>query len=192
MNSFGRSRSSDLHSSTSIPRYARESTGCIPINKNGHRLDDPLRIPTAAEHNAYKARTKTKKLCSPFYLTNSCPVKSCRYDHTPICALVHHTLRYRLSEWPCRFGGACRRKNCFNGHACSWKRCDGKKLGNCRFDSDMHGVDLEVAEWVKSVGAWGNEVELETTKRKQGVAETNSSDGSMETWPAMVSDLIDV
>jgi hypothetical protein len=170
----------------------KAKTGCIPINKNGHRLNKPLRIPTAAEQSALKDRTRTKKLCSPFYLANTCPFRSCNYDHTPISTLVRYALRYKMSEWPCRYGGACRRKDCFNGHLCFRKKCGEKKAGDCRFDSDMHGVDLEVAEWIESVGAWGNELEVKTTKVKHGVVETISSKGSMEKWPTMVGNLIDV
>jgi hypothetical protein len=192
MNSFDPPRDLAPYDSAVALSTVNAKAECIPINKNGHRLDISLRTPTAAANNALKDRTKTKKLCSPFHLTNSCPVELCRYDHAPVSALVQHALRYKLRELPCRYGGACRRKGCFNGHYCFRNRCREEKAGDCRFDSNMHRVDLEMAEWVKPVSGRGNEEEPDTTDRKQGIAERSSSKGLMENWPTMVGNLIDI
>jgi len=66
------------------------------------------------------------------------------------------------------------------------KECPGKKARGCRFDADAHGVDMEVAEWVRP-GASGVKKEGVTVKfgagreKKEGV----TMKGSMENWPSM-------
>ncbi|KAH5108119.1 hypothetical protein HBI57_025520 [Parastagonospora nodorum] len=160
--------------------------GLVPLNTAGHRLDHPVRPPTSAEQTALKNRTKKGKLCSPFYLTGTCPVKSCRFDHTPISQNILVALKYKLIKWPCRFGCACRRKDCFNGHLCSTKGCNGPG-GFCKFGKDSHGVDMIVAQWVEPVCEWGKPAEGYRSKN----SEDQSSKSSMEIWPTM-GNLIDI
>jgi hypothetical protein len=171
----------------------------IPINNSSHRLDAALRPPKNAEHAALLKRTKTRRLCSSYYLSGSCPMEKCRYDHTPISPAALYALKYKLSKFPCHFGGACRRKDCFNGHVCFKKRCTGLASGKCKFGKNAHAVDMEVAQWVEPVAGWVNEVKGKEDKnrgmkklRNGDGSEETSSKSSMENRPTKFGILIDI
>lgn len=179
-----------LNQSSSIATNPSSSrAGRIPINAAGHRLDSFLQTPTNEERKKYKSRTKNKHLCSPFYLTGHCLLKNCRYDHSSITPTVLHVLRHKIQEWPCKFEGECRRKDCFHGHVCLVKGCAGHNDRGCNFGLEAHQADKKVAEWVRPVARQYDGVNKKDVK-DNGRSKTESSKGSMENWPTMVEDLI--
>jgi hypothetical protein len=169
-----------------------ENPRLVPINASGHRIDPVLRVPTAAEQSAFKKRDNRQHLCSGFFLKNSCQVKHCPYDHSKITAPIQHTLKHRVKEWPCRFKGACRLSSCIHGHVCVKQACTASKRRGCRFAPEAHGVDMEVTEWVKPRGGGASIADAKRVIAKARNMETNSPKGSMENWPPMVGNLIDI
>jgi hypothetical protein len=181
-------------------------TGYVPVNAAGQRVDSYLRLPTNDGHNKYKSRTKGKKLCTSLHLTGSCYQKKCRFDHSAITPTILHVLRHKLRECPCTHEGECRQADCFYGHVCFAKGCAGHWQSGCRFKLEAHGVDLLVVKWVrpggaKTVEAGGVYTDVpaqQDGKAKKEAAKDNSwfemasSKGSMENWPTMVGDLIEV
>jgi hypothetical protein len=71
------------------------------------------------------------------------------------------------------------------------KGCVGNNDGGCKFGPEAHGVDMSVADFVQP---WTGK--MKETKKKEVQSdrstETDSSKGSMENWPTMVGDLIDI
>jgi hypothetical protein len=55
---------------------------------------------------------------------------------------------------PCSKGGRCRVLDCPYGHICQRDECGraGRREHACRMPVLTHGVDLKVADWVKSGG----------------------------------------
>jgi hypothetical protein len=170
---------------------SKPHAGLISINTAGHRVDPILRLPTTAENSAYKSRSRHKNLCSWFFLSGSCSTKMCRYDHSPITASQLHVLKHKLLEWPCHFQGACRHKGCFHGHVCVKKGCIGNIDAGCKFGPEAHGVDMKAADFVQPWTGKMKETKKKELKSDQD-PETDSSKGSMENWPTMVGDLIDI
>ncbi|KAH7396559.1 hypothetical protein DE146DRAFT_657071 [Phaeosphaeria sp. MPI-PUGE-AT-0046c] len=162
----------------------------IPINAAGHRLDPLLRVPTSKERAGYKSRTKSSRLCSRFHLTGYCHVKDCRYDHGHIAPAQLHVLQHKLKEWPCYYEGTCRLEHCYHGHICLVQGCKGNKYKGCRFGSEAHNIDLEIHEWVKPMPRRTDRPEERMDYKS--VAKVDSAQGSMETWPMMVADLIEM
>lgn len=178
--------------------------GFIPINAAGHRIDALLRPPTQDEHIKFKQRTKQKNLCTSFHLTGYCPVNHCRFDHSSIALPVLHVLKQKVRGWPCTAGGGCRRADCFHGHVCFAKGCLGGRHPGCKFSLEAHGVDLNIIKWVKpGVVEELKVVEVDIPAGPYGKAtkeapednswfKTGASKASMESWPAMVQDLIEI
>jgi hypothetical protein len=186
---------SSLSSKSDTPAPPTPRIGCIPINSAGHRLDTFLRTPSNKEYSAYNSRTRTKKLCTSFYLTGSCRhAKNCRFNHKPISPSLLHVLGHKLKEFPCHFKGACRNADCFHGHMCIKKGCSGTKVEGSRFGREAHGVDLEVAEWVPNKTRETKDekhVKVQAKEPRQ-IADGNSSTASMENWPTKFGILIDI
>jgi hypothetical protein len=89
-----------------------------------------------------------------------------------------------MKEFPCNNLGACRRLDCFHGHACQKKACQNGKVSSCKFQHENHKTDAYVAEWVrpgkdKSVSEEHSYIEEKTTE-------------SMDTWGTRVGILIDI
>lgn len=174
--------------STALPQNPRN--GFIPINAAGQRLDPVLRMPINKERKTYKSRTRNQGLCTNFYLKGSCRYKNCRYDHTPINSSLLLILKQKLLDTPCHSAGACRSGDCIHGHVCAIAGCVDGKVMKCRFDHAAHGVDMAVAEWVRPTGAKNPAIQKEA--KKSSPSDTDSSKVSMENWPRMVDDLIDI
>jgi hypothetical protein len=70
--------------------------------------------------------------------------------------------------------------------------CTASKRRGCRFAPEAHGVDMEVTEWVKPRGGGASIADAKRVIAKARNMETNSPKGSMENWPPMVGNLIDI
>lgn len=194
--------SPDTHEEPSIPsRRLNESTSRlrdappaqadqIPINATGHRIDPPLRMPTKVERTAFKARTRRKNLCTMFHLKGHCLQKSCRFEHGHITPAILHVLREKVRGWPCHSQGSCRRKDCIHGHVCLAEGCSGPGDQKCKFSAEAHQLDREIHEWVMPESLTAGHSE-EQRKPDSGT-KAYESKGSMEDWPAMVTDLIEI
>jgi hypothetical protein len=81
-------------------------------------------------------------------------------------------------------------KDCYHGHTCVAQGCKGPKYKGCRFGSEAHGVDKEVHKWVKP----GSRPDGRSEERSDydSAPTIDISKGSMETWPTMVADLIEI
>jgi hypothetical protein len=66
----------------------------------------------------------------------------------------------------------------------------GDRIKECRFKPAAHGVDMTVAEYVKPNG--GKDAAFREKVRKESSTDTDSSKASMENWPIMVSNLVDI
>lgn len=162
----------------------------IPTNAAGHRLDLLLHVPTSKERADYKSRTKSNGLCTSFHLAGYCYMKECRYDHGRVTPAQLHVLEHKLKKWPCYFKGNCRLKDCYHGHICIVRGCKSPKYKGCRLSSEAHNVDLEIYEWVKSVPRGHDRPEKRVGHTN--ISTTDSSKDSMENWPMMVTDLIEI
>lgn len=176
----------------------------IPVNAVGHRIDVLLKPPTMKEQVKYKERTKQKNLCTSFHLTGNCPVNHCHFDHSSITLPVLHVLKQKIRGWPCKAGGGCRRADCFYGHVCFAKGCLRGRRPGCKFSLEAHGMDLNIIKCVEpGVEEEFKVMEVEITAGPYGSAikedmkdknwpKTGGSKASMENWPPMVQDLIDI
>lgn len=91
-------------------------------------------------------RVKELKLCNNHYLQGFCNGgKLCkhRHDYQPT-AEERNALRFVARLSPCWSGLSCNDPKCVSGHKClHGTSC---KNDNCRFDDDMHNVDLTVVK----------------------------------------------
>ncbi|KAL5118528.1 hypothetical protein ACEQ8H_003543 [Pleosporales sp. CAS-2024a] len=185
----------------------------IPLNAAGHRID-PLIQPSAdKERSAYKTRTRRKNLCSVFFLADACRFKEkCHFDHSPITPAQLNVLKEKMQQMPCHSKGACRNSECYRGHVCLRKGCKGKgKDSNCKYGPAQHGIDMEIATWARPANVPTLTVKEKkhptpsssatiptlTVKEKKhptpsSSATTATSTSSMDTWPMMVSNLIEI
>ncbi|KAF2036737.1 hypothetical protein EK21DRAFT_106053 [Setomelanomma holmii] len=173
-------------SSRKLPTEARP--GLIPINAGGYRLDTISSPPSKSDWDLYQARIKHRKLCNAFHLRGSCNDARCEFDHSAISPDILKCLQFLLMEWPCRQKGDCRRSDCYNGHVCQKGACRRRKFTTCNFPHNAHKVDWQVAKWIKP----GEDVAAKAEAKSAQIADRNSSKGSMENWPAMVGNLIDI
>ncbi|KAK5117441.1 hypothetical protein LTR85_008826 [Meristemomyces frigidus] len=143
-----------MDSHNGLPNAADIPPGHIPINKDGHRLDPVLPQTSAADHEAFKTRTAVQKLCNNYHVGGYCPQgDACPYDHRPASPGVLNVLKQVVYSGPCPRKGSCRRTVCLNGHVCQKAECThrgGKAY--CKFSRPVHGIDLNVAEYVKGEG----------------------------------------
>jgi hypothetical protein len=109
-----------------------------------------MRQPTTSQWDAYTSRAKKQNICTMFHLAGYCGrgTANCRNDHAPLSPAALYTLEFILLECPCRFNGACRRADCYNGHICRDRKCVKGKTGKCKFTAEAHGIDIRVAKWV--------------------------------------------
>jgi hypothetical protein len=167
---------------------AKSRPGLIPVNLYGHRLDIDMPTPTPAQWHIYHSRVRAKKICNNLHLRGRCHQDNCEYDHSPINSDMHRCLQHLLRGLPCRNKGNCRRPNCYKGHVCHKVQCRDGKTSACKLTRDLHGVDMQVAEWVKADNMNG---EVEVTQNEKQVKKDNTI-ASREGWPSMVTDLIDL
>ncbi|KAH7068710.1 hypothetical protein FB567DRAFT_555309 [Paraphoma chrysanthemicola] len=172
-------------SSVILPTEARP--GLIPINSNGHRLDIYVACPSEAQYKLYHARIRDQKLCSPFHLQGSCTGRVCNFDHSPADPDTVACLRFQVADWPCKEEGECRRADCYYGHVCQKSKCSGGKVATCKFKGSGHNVDCKVAEWIRPGDVVTRKWEEKGLNRGM-----DNAVGSMENWPTMVGDLIDI
>lgn len=125
----------------------------IPVNRDGHRLDIYLNPPTADMWAAYTQRAKIHKLCNDFQLSGHCNNGlRCHFDHSPLDDDLKSVLKLIVHDYPCGRRGACRLRDCNLGHVCYREACRGSSgKGGCRLNRQMHGIDLNVAEWVPAI-----------------------------------------
>lgn len=171
--------------STNLPTEGRP--GLIPVNASGHRLDIYFPAPNDTQWAEYTKRLKHKKPCNAFHIRKSCVTPNCVFDHTPLSAATLLCLKYFLLKLPCKRKGNCRRVDCYNGHLCQRRLCPGTRAKGCQFQDRSHGVDMEVVRWVE-----GSERFIEGKGEVKELTGSGSSGGSMESWPTMVGNLIDI
>ena len=129
--------------STSAPQVAR--------NRNGQRLDPPLKV-----DQTDVSRVKSIKMCVNFYLRNECRWDPCihGHDYKPSKAELD-ILRYLSRSTPCIYGVECDDPKCIYGHRCPHD-VEGHKTchhgGSCRFGPEMHGHDRKAVRMLKVTG----------------------------------------
>ncbi|SLM38344.1 Zinc finger, CCCH-type [Lasallia pustulata] len=128
---------------------ASKTTNEIPRNRYGQRVDPYMEY----DKNEVK-RVQKIHMCNVHYLRHDCPYgDECTHDHfySPNKNELK-TLKYVARMTPCRFGTDCDDAKCIYGHRCP-SGIEGRKdcrFGeNCRFDRDMHGIDMNVVKTTK-------------------------------------------
>ncbi|MCJ1357228.1 MAG: hypothetical protein MMC33_007224 [Icmadophila ericetorum] len=121
----------------------------IPRNKYGQRVD-----PMIQYDKSEVKRVQKIKMCNVHFLRNDCPYgNECEHDHfyKPNKNELL-TLRFIARQTPCRFGTGCDDTKCIYGHRCPTGQEGSKDCrfgASCRFDPDMHGIDLKVVRTTK-------------------------------------------
>ncbi|KAL1801359.1 hypothetical protein ACET3X_001701 [Alternaria dauci] len=138
--------------SSLLPTRARH--GRVPINLAKQRLDLQTQVPTPAELQAYKDRTKLQGLCIDFHLRGQCFMKDCKFSHGTMLPGVYCVLQYKALGTPCFQGSGCRNLNCAYAHICQKEECAraGRNPALCELPEAMHKVDPFVADWVAADG----------------------------------------
>ena len=130
-----------------LPREAPEP-GLIPVNSQDYRLDLYHPTPSSEQLRTWKEHTSKIKVCNNYHLGLGCDTNGCQYDHQPLSAEQLETLRIMNRNTPCKFQGACRKKDCPKGHVCE-KDCRGSAIpGMCKLPGRAHNMDFSVAKWV--------------------------------------------
>ena len=139
----------------------------IPRNKYGQRLD------TLGKYDPTEFKRVQKiKMCNVHFLRQDCPYgDECTHDHfyKPNKNELE-TLRQVARSTPCKWGTGCDDVKCIYGHRYEKEfirlimsdsdrraRCphsvEGQRIcrfgDNCRFDTEMHGVDLKAVRTTK-------------------------------------------
>lgn len=125
----------------SVPRF-------VPINKDDHRLDAPLAMPSKGDWDLYNERFHAQKPCNSFHLQNTCTTFNCPFDHKDLEPGARRALEYAVKRTPCPSKGACREANCFYGHLCQKEGCAPGFHNPCKFKADMHFVDPQMSSMV--------------------------------------------
>lgn len=110
-----------------------------------------MQIPTPAELQAYKERTKVLELCIDFHLHGNCIASDCMLSHgNPLSPEVYKVLEYKALGTSCSKGSECRSLDCINAHVCQKEECAraGGRAALCGLTDAMHHVNPYVAEWV--------------------------------------------
>lgn len=107
------------------------------FNKNGHRLDSPVRY-----NKLLLPSLRARQLCMRHFLSRCL---------SPICGLSHtgsldqgalDALRHEARLTPCQ-SAYCADPRCVSGHVCPHRgRCNQGK--NCKFPIDMHNVEKKI------------------------------------------------
>lgn len=92
---------------------------------------------------------KELKLCNNFYLLGYCSGgKTCKHKHDyKLTAQQKTALRFVARLSPCWQGLACDDPKCVSGHKCI--NGLGCKNENCRYNEEMHTVDLNIVKTIK-------------------------------------------
>jgi hypothetical protein len=121
--------------------------GFIPLNKDNHRLDIFIPVPTPEAWIIYNARFHRQKPCNDHYLQGMCTKFPCPFDHTTLEPQARYCLEYVVKCSPCPRRGACRSATCVYGHLCQKNDCMGQMKG-CRMKMEQHRVDPVLASMV--------------------------------------------
>ena len=127
-----------------------ELPGYVPVNAAGQRVDENIvQRPADScfdDYREYKRRNGRVRSCNDYHLGDGCDGEECQYNHSEITDDVLSVLCFLSQRTRCVYGGACRRVNCYFGHACHWKDFGGKHP-KCKFQDGEHGVDQTVHHW---------------------------------------------
>ncbi|KAL8805210.1 MAG: hypothetical protein Q9182_002085 [Xanthomendoza sp. 2 TL-2023] len=128
---------STLASSTDIPR-----------NRIGQRIDPP----TVYDKDEVD-RVRKMKLCNVYFLRGDCGYDPCTHSHSKkLSKSEMAALRTVARMVPCRQGTTCDDPKCMYGHRCPVSVTGRKDClfgDNCKFDRDLHGLDLNVVRTTK-------------------------------------------
>lgn len=116
---------------------------CIPVNKDGDRIDTSLPQPPDEDWLVYNRRAKQHKLCNGYHLGGECGNLSCEFDHSEVDDTSLAVMRYIMRQHPCPNGPSCRSVKCYMGHLCQKPGCKGQQ---CRFKSPAHNIDTDVVQ----------------------------------------------
>ena len=122
----------------------------IGLNKDSHRLDVYIPPPTPDEWFTYNARFHKQKPCNAHHLSGTCTNFNCPFDHHPLEVGTQHCLEYVLKCKQCPRKGACRDKDCFQGHICQKDGCTGLAKG-CKLRMEAHLADPKLVSMVPAV-----------------------------------------
>ena len=130
---------SELHNEAAQPKVSRPATGMVARNRQGQRVDVPIKTTTAARNSI-----KGHKFCYEYYLIDKCQYPRCSYEHdAPLDAAQKNALRIVLRQSACLSGLDCGNPDCLFGHRCpADSACNGGK--KCKFAPEMHNVDTKV------------------------------------------------
>lgn len=98
---------------------------CIPVNKDGDRVDTSLPQPPDEDWLVYNRRAKQHKLCNGYHLGGECGNLSCEFDHSEVDDTSLAVMRYIMRHHPCPNGPSCRSIKCYMGHLCQKPGCKG-------------------------------------------------------------------
>ncbi|KAI1359811.1 hypothetical protein F5Y08DRAFT_64777 [Xylaria arbuscula] len=136
-----------------LPKRNEIPEGCVPVNRELHRLDPYIPPPSPAASSKLRELSSARKLCNKQQLTNSCPNENCEYEHNPISQELLPALEWLSRSLPCTKRGACRNPSCVLGHICQNTECQyrGGKI-KCKILGRTHSMDLNVNRYLSDPG----------------------------------------
>ncbi|KAL2857288.1 hypothetical protein BJY01DRAFT_231040 [Aspergillus pseudoustus] len=154
-----------------LPYMNVKSLDCIPVNKDGERVDTYVPPPSPDVWEVYVKRSKVRKLCNNYHLGGSCSNENCEFDHSAVDSNSLNVMKHILRLHVCSKGSNCRVLNCYVGHHCQKGGCRGVKP--CRFGWRAHILDVTVAQW---------EVPIEQATPGDSSVSPASIDDDCNTW----------
>ena len=151
-----------------LPQAEEIPRGQIAVNKNDHRLDAYIPMPSYEDRMAFTARTAVRKICNNHHLRGSCHNgDQCAFDHSTLPPAILNSLQHIVKTHPCPKRGGCRSLTCLHGHICQNPLCKyrGGKLF-CKFPWHVHTQELVPRDFV--AGLWP--VSRVSTSPPDGVA----------------------
>lgn len=148
--SYAKAGGQEGHQNFVITKRSAASTRTVNFNRDGHRLDTPMKLPSSALAQASYTRkaadAKPKALCNAFYLNGNCPWKTtCDKEHgvkLSVEELVIHRFRARTAV--CYSGKFCDDTECVHGHHCPWAPYCAQN--NCKWkDTSFGNLHLDKA-----------------------------------------------
>lgn len=161
-----------------LPKKSEIPDGCVPVNRELHRLDAWIPPPSSASSSRLRELSSVRKLCNKQQLTNSCPNENCEYEHNPIPEELLPTLEWLSRSLPCTKRGACRNPSCVLGHICQNTECQyrGGKI-KCKIPGRAHSMDLNVDRYLSEPGHTDS-LDMDNSPNSPGTI-TPSNSGSL-------------
>lgn len=149
--SYANAGGSQVHRNLAIKPSSETGPKTVYFNKDGHRLDAPLKPPKSGPvQDSYRRKIEKiwpKVFCNAFYLNGRCQWKdNCDKEHEVKLSAEELAIhRFRARTAPCYGGKFCDDAECLHGHHCPKSPlCD---RSNCKWrDTSFGDLHLNKAD----------------------------------------------